>query len=571
MPPKPTIDVTGFTDEQKRLVASASTLGTGVNITSTPATSIDSITNPPTPFKVPEATSSPIPDTSFLDQAFRETEAERKAQGEVDLSLETLRGLTNQQGQETVRRGELEVAQGIPDISKQLKETYDQIRQNNLEAFTGQQIAEDRRAPNFAIQGDQQSFERQRAVKNFGLSATAEALQGNLALAEQNIQRAIDTEFKPLQSKIDFERDFLQSNKEKLSAAGQKAADKRLAALGERERVIAEQQTLKSNIGNVMLSVAGAGADSGTLAKITGAKTLEEAISYAAPFLNKEDTQVVKFDNGDTALINSQTGEVIKNFGGAKIEDTVNQYSTTGLGGIASVLNAKFSSKFQADNFKNRINTFVNAGDDKGLADYVFSTAIETLPDTDQRKKAFGQYKIVTKLAKLQSALDEYEANGGKTNIFRGTSEDILASVGLVSDPKLRDLAIVIQDTLDGLARDRTGAVITPSEEKFYNRLLPGSFKTAELNKATINGLRGSMSSDLDSALKFQLTGAGFDSIEPYLDSIYGNTTTVGQSAPLNNDLMKKYNSAKAGSVDTGADDVSSTIASWMENLFKGY
>lgn len=44
-------------------------------------------------------------------------------------------------------------------------------------------------------------------------------------------------------------------------------------------------------------------------------------------------------------------------------------------------------------------------------------------------------------------------------------------------------------DQLDMLARDRTGAALTESEERFYDRLMPSINKNSEFNTAVINGM----------------------------------------------------------------------------------
>lgn len=290
MPPK--IDVTGFTEEQKRLVANAASLGSGVQISnSTPSTSVDNITTPPQPFNVPSPYQSPVPDTSFLDTAYQQTQGEKKAQEDVDLSLEALRQFTDKQGTEAARKVELQTAEGLPDFNKQVKEIYDQIRQNNVQAFTGQQIAEDRLAPNFAIQGDQQSFERERAVKNFSLAAQAEALQGNIALAQSRVDAALAAEFEPLKAKIDFQKTLIESNYKKLDGEAKRAADKRLVQLNERERLLEIDRSEKEGVSKVLLAVSQNQAPQSVRMAVSRAKTLNDAINAASSYIQDPKTK----------------------------------------------------------------------------------------------------------------------------------------------------------------------------------------------------------------------------------------------------------------------------------------
>ena len=202
------------------------------------------------------------------------------------------------------------------------------------------------------------------------------------------------------------------------------------------------------------------------------------------------------------------------------------------LAAFAQNLASKFSSKFAQSQFLANVQRIGAAGDNKQLADYIFSEAISQLPDAASRTRALGNYNLLQKLSQIEKTLAEYKAAGGETNIFRGTKEDILARLGTVSDLRLREIGIQLQDTLDQLARARTGAVITESEEKFYKKLLPGIIKSADLNQATINGLKDSLAADLNSSLKFQLTGAGFKGIEPYLD-IGNSDKPIGQPTQI--------------------------------------
>lgn len=198
---------------------------------------------------------------------------------------------------------------------------------------------------------------------------------------------------------------------------------------------------------------------------------------------------------------------------------TVYDSSTRGgqLGNIAENLKSKFSSKFTQEAFTANVNRLMEQGDEQQLADYIFSSAIDTISDSEARKKAISQYKLAKKLDFLDTQLTAYKAAGGDTGRFRGTSEQIRNKLGRVGDSDLAAIGIAIMDTVDELARDRTGAVLSESEETFYAALLPSQYKKAELNDATINGLKSSQIAGLNSALRFQLTGTGFDTIEPYL------------------------------------------------------
>lgn len=190
------------------------------------------------------------------------------------------------------------------------------------------------------------------------------------------------------------------------------------------------------------------------------------------------------------------------------------------LSSVAQNLASKFNTKFSQEQFLSNVKRLAATGDTTQLADYIFSEAISTIGDTATRTKAFGNYRVVKQLSMLEQQLSDYEKRGGDTNILVGKKENVLAKVGLVQNVELRTIGTAITNTMDELARARTGAVISASEEKMYRQLLPGIDKTGTLNKAIISGLNSSLTNDIDSILKFQLTGSGFDTISKYLKPI---------------------------------------------------
>lgn len=434
--------------------------------TNVPSVSIDSLNNPPTPFSVPEFTSTPVVDTSYLTRAFDLTQAEQAAQEDVDLSLQALRNLQDQSGQEEVRRGELEVAAGIPEQNKQLNEIFNQIRQNNAATFGFQQTQEDRLAPTFAISAAQAQAERQNSVRNFGLAAAAEALQGNITLAQDNIQRALDAEFKPLQAKIDFQKTLIEANYDKLDRATQRAADRRKALLDERSEFIRYAREDRNAALALIPDIAGS-ASNDVINSILNASSLEEAVRYAAPYLTTEETQIVKFDDGNTALINSKTGEIIKNYGGAKSP----QFSGGGDGTSAPYGSVEYLS-----------NLFSNSrGGDSLTGD---------------------QIKPLTKAVIVLSQVEELTGQITKT-----TTDPILGILRNNNpyDAKAREIRATLRATVPNLARGVYGevGVLTDTDIENYIQTLPNITSPEEANKLvlamTLNVISNSFGATLES------------------------------------------------------------------------
>lgn len=294
----PAADISSFTDEQKRLFSQAASLGSGVNVTNNGQSQIVAAPTPMTPggltgtekpLVVSPYVPPPVPDTTDIDKlisSFDTPSAEQKTAEENKTSLiQSIKDLLTKQGTESARKAELETAAGIPDLNKTLNELVNNIRQNNAGAFAATQQQEDRLAPTFAIQGSQAQIERQRAVKNYGLAAAAEAVQGNIALANSNIERALDAEFGPLESQLEFQKFLYDTNRDELERADRKQADKLAAANAERSRILEEQKANKASIYGIATTIAKYGVDASVVQRVLAAETAEDALTLASPYL----------------------------------------------------------------------------------------------------------------------------------------------------------------------------------------------------------------------------------------------------------------------------------------------
>lgn len=294
----PTADITGFTEEQKRLFTQAAELGSGVQTTDNGVTKTigapkpitpDAMSGTESPYKTGMFGVEPPPDTSGLDKLISSlttgSPEQTQAQEAQKSTLQTIQDTMAKLLGEGARKSELETTAGLPDLNKTLAELTNQIRQNNAGAFSAAQTQEDRLAPTFAIQGTQAQIERQRAVKNYGLAAAAEAVQGNIALAQDNIQRALDAEFKPLERALEFQKLFLEQNRADLERADKKTADKLNIVLAERERILNSSKLEKEAIYTALSTAAQYGAPQSVLSAIQNATTYSDAILAAGQYL----------------------------------------------------------------------------------------------------------------------------------------------------------------------------------------------------------------------------------------------------------------------------------------------
>ena len=88
------------------------------------------------------------------------------------------------------------------------------------------------------------NIERDRTIKALRLSSSIQAIQGNIALAETQVQRAVDLKYKPLEKKLETLNKTLEFNYKSLTASEKKQADKLKA---ENDLKLEELEVKKSN------------------------------------------------------------------------------------------------------------------------------------------------------------------------------------------------------------------------------------------------------------------------------------------------------------------------------------
>ena len=204
---------------------------------------------------------------------------------------------------------------GYTQYTKELQALMPQIAKVKAEYDNAEIAQEGRKGLAGSIYGRQALIQRQRAVELAGLSAIAQAYQGNIQLATQTAKDMIDMELAPIQTRIDDQKWQIEQVYEQLTSAEQKKADSLNLVLAERERLLEEEKERKMNIANIGLVAAQNGADQATIEKIMNAKTYGEAIINSGQYLKTStgtnwDTFVDE-STGETRLINKKTGEVV--------------------------------------------------------------------------------------------------------------------------------------------------------------------------------------------------------------------------------------------------------------------
>ena len=306
-----------YTAEQeaqaRALLAKGDTLGTQASAQTgvqynptyssyTPAAPISAtaMNSNPQPVNVPQYAPPPPPSIdSIVNQApSQEVTNAQNAQSDTMARIEALIG---KQGTEAARQGELEMQAGIPGLQQNLNQITAQINGINASAFQATQNAEGRLAPTFAIYGEQALIERQKSAQTFGLAAAASAMQNNIALAQTNVERALKAEFGHIESQLNFLTNVkLSIDRDNLSAAESKQAQRIQYQLDERARLISEQKAEREGVYKLMTTLAQYGAPASIINQLQGASNFGDALRMAAPYMQdpmmKYDLQGAQLD-----------------------------------------------------------------------------------------------------------------------------------------------------------------------------------------------------------------------------------------------------------------------------------
>lgn len=144
--------------------------------------------------------------------------------------------------------------------------------------------------------------------------------------------------------------------------------------------------------------------------------------------------------------------------------------------------------KFQAELLLSNVEYWTKKGNKTELRKNIENWFIQSLSNSEETVFR-DRRQFISDMNLLKGKINEFVGNWWELGVFTGAEEDILQRVWKTQWADVAKLNAIATDILDILARDRTGAALTESEENFYWRLLPWINKTSELNIALIDGL----------------------------------------------------------------------------------
>lgn len=215
-----------------------------------------------------------------------------------------------------------EVTSRTAPQQRQLTEINKQIRLQQADALQAQEEARERGETRGFQSLEIQKEGRLAAVEAIRLSATAEAIRGNLVLADTLARRAVNEKFRQEEQDIETARQNILKNFDSFTKSEQKQALATLARLDSQDEFVKEQKANDKAIQDIAINAASQGVDNLTLDKISRADSPVEAQSIATEALGVPTetlkTQVVEV-GGRKLLINTQTGATIQDLGAADV------------------------------------------------------------------------------------------------------------------------------------------------------------------------------------------------------------------------------------------------------------
>lgn len=443
--------------------------------------------------------------------------------------------------------------QGIPDLQKQLTDLNNQINIGNA-AYT--KLAVDAEAKKAALEansrglttnlltGQQGAVERQaateRAVKaaELGmLAARAQAVSGNINTAIKLSEQAIEARFAPIEDELKIRQAQLEAIQPLLTKQEKQQALRQQLVIDERNRMLPEQKANEKAINEMVINASAQGAPSDVVNAAAEAQTPLEASKilgkYSGDYLKyemlKEQIKTEKLQQtklaADTNRVNAEIRKINNDIKNSGISPVTNPVANAFSGALNVILGSDKFTKEQKQSIINAVNSGVNP--------------VSVIKN--QAKNIMGQTEA-TALAKLEtarnqmlavdSAIKQYYANGGSTDIFKGNLEKTINRLGDVKDPKLVGIAVKIQTSLQAYRNAISGTAYSEQEGRDIANIFPGINKTEGLNTAIINARLEMFDSTIDSEYR-NVLGSSYDEIKTYEQSLQSNPVTPTVSNPF--------------------------------------
>ena len=307
---------------------------------------------------------------------------------------------------------------------------------------------------------------------------------------------------------------------------------------------------------------------------IVGDFTAEEIADtldrFTTDAVKSPDTQIVKLDNGNTILVNKNTGDTIKEFGGFNVSniggnrDDLSAFQLLEAANLAIQIFGKrggnepanrglvedlmvrgmtaddiqdelrFSGQSEAfsGNYKQAfefvtkskfttadreaardgLDELLQDGDTAGATEFILGLARDKA-NAETKKQIDGRIDLLSAIDSIEVGLKYLEEQGVSTGPLTGLNQAALEAGGIhVGNAEQNAVANEIAIAIIDYRKAVSGAAFTESEAEAYNKVFPSIGKTKELNQSKINSIRSIGNRKLDDFYKREL-GSGYEAI----------------------------------------------------------
>jgi hypothetical protein len=295
--------------------------------------SVTGLSNPQQPVNFLQPKETPLYPVAGLLDGLQGQESEpmqmTKTEGQAQDLTTQLQTLNEQLTGQSAYRADQEKALGVEALKKTQTDLSSRLKALQNEALAiplqMQQDAQGRGVTAGGIAPHQTAALRNNAIQALSVNSLLEASRGNLTTALDMVDRAVAQRFEPIQEQIAAKTRNLELilSSPQYSLDQKNRAQKQLEKERQKQAQLDQAREAQTRIYDLGVKAASLGADPAVVDAIQSARSPEEALSIAAQFgvltpADKANLQTVRLDNGETVIIDMNTGKTVRSLGGIK-------------------------------------------------------------------------------------------------------------------------------------------------------------------------------------------------------------------------------------------------------------
>jgi hypothetical protein len=188
------------------------------------------------------------------------------------------------------------VDQATSQGNQQLNEINTQIKQLQAKSIQNQEAAMRSGETTGFASREQQNVARTDAIQGLLLSATAEGIRGNIALAETHATNAINAKYADINKQIEEAKTNIYNNYDTLTASEKKKADQTLLRIDAQDAFVKQKMEDEKSIQQMAIQLASYGVDNKTISEVQNATDFNTAIKLAGSKL-QDPAQKLKLES----------------------------------------------------------------------------------------------------------------------------------------------------------------------------------------------------------------------------------------------------------------------------------